>query len=35
VENAKAFATEVVGLLPKRLLRLGTQPARLFTRKAA
>ncbi|MCA2377455.1 ParA family protein [Agrobacterium sp. 22-211-1] len=35
VENAKAFAGEVLGLLPKRLLRLGTPPARLFTRKAA
>src|SRR5690606_23007888 len=35
VENARAFAGEVLGLLPKRLLRLGTPPARLFTRKAA
>jgi chromosome partitioning protein len=35
VENAKAFASEVLGLLPKRLSRLGTQPARFFTRKAA
>lgn len=35
VENAKAFAGEVLGLLPKRPLRLGAQPARLLTRKAA
>jgi len=25
----------VLGLLPKRLSRFGTQPARFFTRKAA
>ncbi|WCK12301.1 ParA family protein [Agrobacterium tumefaciens] len=35
VENVKSFASEVLGLLPKRLSRLGTQPARFFTRKAA
>lgn len=35
IENAKAFATEVLRLLPVRVVRSGSEQGRLFKRQAA